>query len=211
MVAPKENSKAVAARERKAAAAAEKKGREEERIEDEKWKDAETASKLKKKADLHAKKEEKLSKKQEAQRLLEEEEERDAVSNKKVAAPPPKLTRAEIARRALLASAAQPKKENAIEDEAIPENPNIALREELQAEAGGAALYARGLDEALQKLTVTEADRHPEKRRKAAFKAYEDEWIPKLRAEQPSLKLSQVKQIIFKQWQKAPENPANQS
>lgn len=68
---------------------------------------------------------------------------------------------------------------------------------------------ATTVDEALQVLEAndTEEDRHPEKRMKAAYKAYEDTQLPILKAENPSLKLSQLKQIIFKNWQKAPENP----
>lgn len=68
---------------------------------------------------------------------------------------------------------------------------------------------ATTVDEALRVLDAneTEEDRHPEKRMKAAYKAYEDAQLPILKAENPSLKLSQLKQIIFKNWQKAPENP----
>eukprot|EP00960_Hanusia_phi_P063611 765521-Hanusia_phi.AAC.5 len=53
-------------------------------------------------------------------------------------------------------------------------------------------------------------DAHPERRRKAAFKAYEEREIPRIRADNPGLKLSQIKEIIFKNWQKSPENPMNQ-
>lgn len=54
-----------------------------------------------------------------------------------------------------------------------------------------------------------EVDKHPEKRMKAAFKAYEDEQLPIMKSEYPSLKLSQLRQMIFKNWQKSPENPLN--
>ncbi len=43
-----------------------------------------------------------------------------------------------------------------------------------------------------------EADAHPERRRKAAYKAYEEREIEILRKEHPGLKLSQIKEIIFK-------------
>jgi len=52
-------------------------------------------------------------------------------------------------------------------------------------------------------------DKHPEKRLRAAFVAYESINLPILRKENPSLKLSQVKELLWKQWQKAPENPLN--
>lgn len=54
-------------------------------------------------------------------------------------------------------------------------------------------------------------DRHPEKRMKAAFKAYEDRNLPRIKSENPGLKLSQMKQIIFKEWQRSPENPINKA
>jgi hypothetical protein len=70
---------------------------------------------------------------------------------------------------------------------------------------------ATNIDEAIAVLKVTETDedRHPEKRMKAAFKAYEETQLPIVKSENPSLKLSQLKQIIFKNWQKSPENPMN--
>ena len=50
-------------------------------------------------------------------------------------------------------------------------------------------------------------DRHPEKRLKAAYDAYETENLPKLKEQHPSLRLSQLKQLLKKEWMKAPENP----
>lgn len=52
-------------------------------------------------------------------------------------------------------------------------------------------------------------DKHPEKRLKALFKAYEAANLPRIKAENPSLRLSQWKQILFKEWQKSPDNPLN--
>jgi hypothetical protein len=34
--------------------------------------------------------------------------------------------------------------------------------------------------------------------------------IPRMREENPGLKLSQIKERIFNEWQKSPENPVNQ-
>ena len=45
---------------------------------------------------------------------------------------------------------------------------------------------------------------------KAAFTAYQSQQLPILRKENPSLKLSQIKEMLWKQWLKAPENPMNQ-
>jgi hypothetical protein len=50
-------------------------------------------------------------------------------------------------------------------------------------------------------------DAHPERRMKAAWLAYEEKQLPLLRMEKPGLKQSQYKDMIWRQWQKAPENP----
>lgn len=69
---------------------------------------------------------------------------------------------------------------------------------------------AQSVDEAIAVLKVSdEEDRHPEKRMKAAYKAYEDRELARLKKESPNLKLSQLKQIVFKSWQRSPENPLN--
>lgn len=53
-------------------------------------------------------------------------------------------------------------------------------------------------------------DLHPEKRLKAAYKKYEDVNLPILKQENPNMKLSQLKQMLWKDWQKSPDNPLNQ-
>ena len=53
-------------------------------------------------------------------------------------------------------------------------------------------------------------DMHPEKRVKAAWNAFEQGRISQLRAENPSLRLSQIRQMLRKEWQKSPLNPLNQ-
>lgn len=55
-----------------------------------------------------------------------------------------------------------------------------------------------------------EEDRHPERRMKAAFAAYEETNMPRLKQENPNMRLSQLKQQLKKEWNKAPENPLNQ-
>lgn len=56
----------------------------------------------------------------------------------------------------------------------------------------------------------TEVDRHPEKRMKAAYKKFEDTNLPLLKQENPGMKLSQLKHMLWKDWMKSPENPLNQ-
>ena len=52
-------------------------------------------------------------------------------------------------------------------------------------------------------------DKHPEKRMKAAFKGYEDRELPKLRAEFPTLRRSQLNELLFRNWSRSSENPLN--
>lgn len=66
-------------------------------------------------------------------------------------------------------------------------------------------------------------DKHPEKRRQAAYMKFEEERLPEMKIEFPGLKLSQYKEKLFKevrnirnsltfnlQWKKSPLNPMNQ-
>jgi len=86
-------------------------------------------------------------------------------------------------------------------------NRNIELTAKGEVDS---VIEARSVEEAISTLGVSEVDRNPEKRLKAAFTAYEAVNLPILRQENPSLKLSQVKELLWKQWLKAPENPLNQ-
>ena len=73
---------------------------------------------------------------------------------------------------------------------------------------------ARNVEDAISVLSVkgddTEIDKHPEKRMKAAYTAFEEENLPRLKAENPNLRLSQLKQMLRKEWMKSPSNPMNQ-
>ena len=53
-------------------------------------------------------------------------------------------------------------------------------------------------------------DKHPEKRMKAAYEAFEKERLPQLKVEKSNMRLSQLKQIMKKEWMKHPDNPLNQ-
>ena len=49
------------------------------------------------------------------------------------------------------------------------------------------------------------------RRAKAAFEAYQEREMPLVRQDKPGLKQSQYKEMIWKTWQKAPENPLNKA
>jgi len=87
------------------------------------------------------------------------------------------------------------------------------------------SLSATGLDDALDMMTLVTAktdkasvgqqaaklEAHPERRFKAAFEAYLERELPSTREEHPGLRLNQYRELLFKQFQKAPENPFNQT
>lgn len=52
-------------------------------------------------------------------------------------------------------------------------------------------------------------DKHPEKRMKAAYEEFEMERMPTLKSENPTFRLSQLKQLLFKEWIKHTKNPKN--
>jgi len=57
----------------------------------------------------------------------------------------------------------------------------------------------------------SEDDKHPEKRMRAAYKTFEANNLPRIKAENPSLRMSQWKQLLMKEWNKSPDNPFNQA
>ncbi|PCH38567.1 DUF1014-domain-containing protein, partial [Wolfiporia cocos MD-104 SS10] len=83
---------------------------------------------------------------------------------------------------------------------------------------------ATGIDNALDLLEVVTAkmdkasvgqqaaglEKHPERRFKAAFEAYKERELPNVRVEHPGLRLQQYHDLLYKQFQKSPENPFNQ-
>jgi chromosome segregation ATPase len=170
--------------------------------------DKNLAKKLEKKQEEERKKAEALRKKAEAKALLEQEEaelKKACVAKIPLAKKSQYEIEKEVAQRNKnIENINNPPK--AREPKVIPLEENI---NHLMADVE----VASNIDQAISVLKVSESedDRHPEKRMKAAFKAYEDTEIPILKAQNPSLKLSQLKQMVFKNWQKSPENPLNRN
>uniref|UniRef100_A0A182Y739 Uncharacterized protein n=1 Tax=Anopheles stephensi TaxID=30069 RepID=A0A182Y739_ANOST len=204
------NSKAVEARERKAEAKKAANDKAAKAAEDALWADddKQLAKKKKQKEEEERRKLETARKKAETKALLEQEMNSIKTTAKVPAA---KVTRSQIEseiekrNRAVEAStAATPKPKPIAKEIPLEENLNRVMAD---------TEVAQTIDQAIAVLSVGDssaADRHPEKRMKAAYKAYEEEELKRLKQENPSLKLSQLKQMIFKNWQKAPENPMNQ-
>lgn len=95
------------------------------------------------------------------------------------------------------------------EKEVTPVN-NLPLEKNTNREDTGVQL--NNVDDALNFLEgqAKGPDRHPEKRRKAAWNRYQQRRYEEIKAEYPTLKRSQINERIFKEWQKSPENPMNQ-
>lgn len=60
-------------------------------------------------------------------------------------------------------------------------------------------------------LTEKDIEKHPERRFKNALKEFEEREIKNYRAQYPGLRLSQLKEIMYKEFQKSPDNPFNQT
>ncbi|CAH1797086.1 unnamed protein product [Owenia fusiformis] len=201
-----ENTKAVAARERRSAAEEQRKAKKQQEEDDAYWKDddKDAAKKQKRKEDKEKKRLDLLQKKLESQRLLDEEE--SSLHSAKPA-PSAKVTRAQIEhnKREVQRKQAEAKQETKapVHDEVpLEENVNRLVPEEGEA---------RTVEDAIQVLSAKESlEKHPEKRVKAAYASYESERLPKLKQENPNMRLSQLKQILKKDWMKSPDNPLNQ-
>ncbi|KAM6921223.1 coiled-coil domain-containing protein 124 [Xenentodon cancila] len=207
-----ENSKAVTARARKAEAKAAADARKKQEEEDAFWQetDKHVLKKEQRKDDKEKKRLELLERKKENQRLLDEESAKIKGKSQKEAGSGGKVTRAQI--EEMLQNEQQleqqqqmkPKEKNHLETP-LEENVNRIIPEEGTVEA-------RTIEDAIAVLSTgpEDLDRHPERRMKAAFAAYEDANMPRIKMENPNMRLSQLKQQLKKEWAKAPENPLNQ-
>lgn len=79
-----------------------------------------------------------------------------------------------------------------------------------------AAYTASNIDDALNLLDLAatdsvshsdKLDRHPERRMKSAYAAFEEREMASMKEENKGLRLTQLKQAIAKKWKKSTENP----
>ncbi|PSC73388.1 putative tRNA N6-adenosine threonylcarbamoyltransferase isoform A [Micractinium conductrix] len=213
------SEKVADARSRKADAKKSNQVAAEKKQEDEYW-DQHSNPKAKrdtKREEQEKQREEAAKKKAEAKRLAAEEEAALAAAAKKKAAKPQaaKVTAAQLAyqrereqaeQRELAAQKALETKRMVTEEE----HAAALLVANRNREEG--VVEARSVDAALEALTLdgSPADRHPEKRAKAAWEAYYAEQLEVMKQEKPGLRLMQYKSMIFDRWQKDPRNPRNQ-
>ncbi|CAG5127583.1 unnamed protein product [Candidula unifasciata] len=201
-----ENSKAVEAKIRKDAMKQAEAEQVEKAKEDAMWEDDDKhiAKKQQRKEEKEKKRQELLERKKTLQQLHEEE--MDSIKGAKSQAA--RLTRAQIIenqeRMAAAAEAAKAKEKLTHVEIPLEENVN-----RLETEGD----EARTVEEAISVLSVGSepvADRHPEKRMKAAYAEFEESRLPLLKQENPNMRLSQLKQLLKKEWMKSPLNPMNQ-
>lgn len=165
------------------------------------------------KDDREAKKAAEAARKAENARLLAEEE--AAAPTKK---PAPKAG----------AKKAPPKPKPAGPGAIAAGGPATSTSQEIQNidEELSQTFAATGIDDALDMLEMVNAktdkaslgtdaakkvESHPERRFKAAFEAYLERELPEARKEHPGLRLQQYRDLLFKQFQKHPDNPFNQN
>jgi len=186
-----ENTKKAAGNAKKAEVAAQRAATEASKkaaIEDNEWSKG-AKSNAKKEAEA-AKKEEAARKKAEKDALLAEEE--------KNARATPKGANAKTA----------VKKTRGLDLSQLDDTPSTSK--------AAPALNASNIDDALDALSLTatpdaqKIDRHPERRFKAAYAAYEARRLPELEVEQKGLRRNQRIEVIRKEFEKSPENPFNQ-
>ena len=72
-------------------------------------------------------------------------------------------------------------------------------------------LDASGIDAAIEALSIDAPGKGGGRvNMKAAFKAFEEVTMPRIKDENPGLKRSQLRERVWAEWQKSPENPQNQ-
>ncbi|XP_068027044.1 coiled-coil domain-containing protein 124 [Melanerpes formicivorus] len=204
-----ENTKSAAARARRAEAKAAADAKRQQELEDAYWKDEDkhVMRKEQRKEEREKRRLEQLERKKELQRLLEEEDSKLKGKSPKQGTPG-KVTRAQI-EESIKKEQQQKESTETVEKEKthleVPLEENINRR---SLEEG--SVEARTIEDAIAVLSVADADRHPERRLRAAFGAFEELHLPRLKQENPNMRLSQLKQLLKKEWMRSPDNPMNQ-
>ncbi|KAH9961097.1 hypothetical protein BC827DRAFT_1205169 [Russula dissimulans] len=215
------NGKKESGRAKKAENEANKRAAAEEakeRTEGTKWTEGSKSNKTKEEKEEKRKAD--LARKAENARLLAEEEASTAAKKASPKAGAKKATSAQRKSASPGAIAAGDTKATTPVAPALAESSSTNGGEPQEVES----FAATGIDNALDLLDVVTAkmdkasvgnqaatiEKHPERRFKAAFNTFVDRELPNIRAEQPGLRLQQYKDLLFKQFQKSPENPFNQ-
>jgi len=203
-----QNSKAVAAKARKEEKAVAEKERVDREKEDAIWldDDKKREKKLSRKEDTERKRLVALERKKERKELAEEEAVAIGGSSGGRAdgsSLSQKMTRKQIEEKMKNMRDSEQKNSAVDKVREIEENVN-----RLQVD-GEEARTVEGAINVLSGPGTVAVDKHPEKRIKAAYEEFEKSRLPALKVENPNLRLSQLKQLLRKEWMKSPLNPFN--
>ncbi|KAJ7932655.1 DUF1014-domain-containing protein [Mycena leptocephala] len=194
---------------------------EKERKEADAWKDNDVKGGKASKEEKEEKRRAELARKAENAKLLAEEE---SSAPAKVKAAPKAVKKVQKPAGPGAIAAGGGLAAVATSEASAPETSKGKVKEE-RTDEEPESYSATGIDNALDLMEVVTAkmdkasvgqqaagiERHPERRFKAAFEAYQERELPIARKEHPGLRLQQYKDMLFKQFQKAPENPFNQT
>ncbi|BFF90995.1 coiled-coil domain-containing protein 124 [Drosophila madeirensis] len=206
------NSKAVEARERKEKERKATQDKKAKDAEDRLWHDDDKslAKKQQRREEDERKRVEAAKRKAEAKALLDEE--MSSISTQR------KQPLAKINRQQILEEVEKKQRNlDAINEANKPAATRVVVQTNVMEENLNRSLadtdVASNIDQALVVLSVNESDedKHPEKRMRAAYKTFEANNLPRIKAENPSLRMSQWKQLLMKEWNKSPDNPFNQA
>ncbi|SBT74835.1 conserved protein, unknown function [Plasmodium malariae] len=207
------NSRAIEARLRKKIEKDRKQKEIEEKKLDEFWKDDDkkAQAKIQRKAEAENKRQQKLDRKKELRELYGEEE-KSLKSNKEGKTTNAKVTQAQILQRLIEEKKKEiqnekKKKDNInVHEMELEDNINHIQREEMNH--CDEYINATGIDDVISALDNVSFEKT--KSVKAAYKMFEEENLPLVKEEHKGLKLSQYKQILWKQFKKSADNPMNQ-
>ncbi|KAI0983122.1 hypothetical protein GJ496_003173 [Pomphorhynchus laevis] len=149
----------------------------------------------------------KLQRKQELQVLLKQEEQTIQASDKSKQDLSIKLTRSQINMNITeLINKSEVAQNNNAWDSKTPlvESPVKILQENLNRIESDQE-HAHGIDQALLALNSDYAG----KSSRSTYTLFEEQNLDRLKRENPSLRLSQIKQLLRKEWSKSPMNPLN--
>ncbi|KAF1566895.1 UNVERIFIED_CONTAM: hypothetical protein FQV16_0000187, partial [Eudyptes robustus] len=199
------NQKSVVAKAKKNEVREVERAKELKAKEDAKWMedDAKVLKKLQRKEEQEQKRLEAQAKKQQNRQAYEEE--LQSIEREKTA--PSKITKAQIEAIVKQEKAEQERERRLREEEA----KKIVVEDHLQENLNrlNVGEVARTVDDAL-KLLGDKAATEPQRSLKTAYSDFEARRLPQLKDEKPTLRLSQLKQLLKKEWQKSPENPLNE-
>lgn len=217
-----ENSKAVEARNKKKEAKAQANAKAAKSKEDAYWAsqgDGQVSKAQKKKQEQEAKRREAAQKKEEARKQLAAEEAQLSKPKK-----PQKASVAQKVTRAQLEKQRQKDQEQLklrmeqndrrVKDRTVTEEEydELVSRPNLNRETD--LVQAKSVEQAivgLQDIGIAgkkePVDPHPERRLRAAYKAFEEEQLPLLKEEKPGMTLKQYKDTLWKRFKKSPQNP----